>query len=120
LIMGWTNEQFLRYETRRAPKKPFDPTGCKDERELHNQIFNECRRRGWIPLHGSMSERTHRTEGEPDFTIIAQGRVIFIEAKTATGKLSIAQQGMITHAAKLGITIHVIRSFEDFIKICDS
>ena len=28
------------------------------EAELHEKIFDECRRRGWIALHGSMAERT--------------------------------------------------------------
>jgi hypothetical protein len=90
----------------------------KNEADLHAQIFNECRRRGWIAFHGSMSERTHRTAGEPDFIILTDDkRALMVECKTRTGKLSIAQQGMIAHAAKLGHTIHVVRSMEEFFKI---
>ena len=90
----------------------------KREADLHAQIFDECRRRGWIALHGSMAERTCRTLGEPDFVLICDnGRVLFVEAKTAKGKLSLAQQAMIAHAAKLGTTIHVVRSMEEFFKI---
>lgn len=96
--------------------------GCDKESELHEQIFAECRRRGWIALHGAMSERTHRTAGEPDFIILGSCPVMgpliyFIEAKTRLGKLSIEQQAMIAHAAKLGHTIHVVRSFEEFLAI---
>ena len=90
----------------------------KREADLHAQIFDECRRRGWIALHGSMSERTHRTAGEPDFIILADGgRVLFVECKTAKGKLSLEQQAMIAHAAKLGTTIFVVRSMAEFFQI---
>jgi len=90
----------------------------KSEADLHAQIFDECRRRGWIALHGSMAERTSRTLGEPDFVLLCDnGRVLFVECKTAKGKLSIVQQAMIAHAAKLGTTIYVIRSMEEFLKL---
>lgn len=90
------------------------------EKSLHAEIFDECRRRGWIALHGSMAERTHRTEGEPDFTILAdRGRVFLVECKSAHGKLSPAQQAMAAHAVKLDHNIHVIRTRSEFIEIVD-
>jgi hypothetical protein len=91
---------------------------CDDESDLHNQIFDECQRRGWIALHGSMASRTHRTKGEPDFVIIGAG-VWFIECKSAAGKLTTDQRAMIVHAAKLGTIIHVVRSFSDFRDVID-
>jgi hypothetical protein len=85
------------------------------ERELHEKIFDECRRRGWIALHGSMAERTCRTLGEPDFTILAdRGRVFFVECKSRIGKLSPTQAALKLHAEKLGHTVHVVRSMEEF------
>ncbi len=93
------------------------PQPMKSEADLHNAIMDECRARGWIFLHGSMAERTHRTAGEPDFIILASGgRTFFVECKSATGKLSPDQQAMRSHAAKLGHTIHIIRSTEEFLK----
>ena len=90
----------------------------RKEAELHEEIFDECRTRGWIALHGSMAERTCRTLGEPDFTILADGgRVLFVECKTRTGKLSPAQAALKFHAEKLGHTIHVVRSLEEFQKL---
>ena len=90
--------------------------GC--ERDLHIQILDECKRRGWIALHGSMAEATARIVGEWDFTILADnGRVFFIEIKTKTGKLSTAQQGMIQWAAKLGHKVHVVRSLQEFLEL---
>jgi len=93
-------------------------TGTVREAELHEAIFDDCRARGWIALHGSMAERTCRTLGEPDFTILADGgRVLFVECKTRSGKLSPAQAALKFHAEKLGHTIHVVRSRDDFLRI---
>jgi Holliday junction resolvase-like predicted endonuclease len=93
-------------------------TGSEREAELHEEVFAECRRRGWIALHGSMAERTCRTLGEPDFVILADGgRVLFVECKTKTGKLSPAQAALKFHAEKLGHTVHVVRSLGQFLEV---
>ena len=99
-----------------APRRAH--AGVERESDLHAQIFDECRRRGWIALHGNMAERTHRTMGEPDFVIMADGgRVMFVECKSRTGKLSPAQAALKHHAEKLGQTVHVVRSMEEFLKL---
>ena len=93
-------------------------TGVSREADLHEKIFDECRQRGWIALHGSMAARTCRTLGEPDFVILAdRGRVLFVECKTRTGKLSPAQAALKHHAGKLGHPVHVVRSLEEFLKL---
>ena len=90
--------------------------GEEREASLHEAIFDECRRRCWIALHGSMAERTCRTLGEPDFVILADGgRVFFVECKSRTGKLSPAQFALKHHAETLGHTVHVVRSLEEFL-----
>lgn len=102
---------------------PVAESGCEVESELHGQILEECRRRGWIALHGSMASPTKRTEGEPDFVILGQWEstrnpvVFFIECKTKAGKLSPAQQAFRAHAAKLNHTVEVVRSFEQFLQV---
>ena len=97
------------------------PTGqdaMERESDLHEAIFDECRRRCWIALHGSMADRTCRTLGEPDFVILAgEGRVLFVECKSRTGKLSPAQFALKHHAERLGHTVHVVRSLEEFLKL---
>jgi len=92
--------------------------GVVREASLHEEIFDECRRRGWIALHGSMAERTCRTLGEPDFVILADGgRVLFVECKSRSGKLSPAQAALKFHAEKLGHTVHVVRSLREFLEL---
>ena len=113
----FSSEWLFAREARMGKKQTVAKSGCDKESELHEKIFAECRRRGWIALHGAMSERTHRTAGEPDFTILLNGLVLFIECKTRIGKLSSAQVAMIHHAKRLGHTIHVVRSFEEFLKL---
>ena len=90
----------------------------RSESDLHAKIFDECRRRGWIALHGSMSERTHRTPGEFDFVILADcGRIFLVECKTAKGKLSLEQLAMKIHAEHLGHKPAVIRSMGEFMEL---
>jgi len=113
-----TEAEFLAYESRRRP----DARGGGGvrpgaEHELHQSILAECRRRGWIALYSAMNRRTHRNSGEPDFIILADGgRVMHVECKTRTGKLSVSQQGMRAHYRKLGHDYRVVRDFGEFIE----
>lgn len=53
--------------------------------------------------------------GRPDLEIMYNGKTWYIEAKDPKGKLSNVQKALIERAEKVGITIHVISSFEQFI-----
>ena len=102
----------------RPPGATANGGGGSREADLHEAIFDECRRRSWIALHGSMAERTCRTLGEPDFVILAEGgRVLFVECKSRTGKLSPAQVALKHHAWKLGHPVQVVRSMEQFLEL---
>lgn len=88
------------------------------ESELHQQIRNECSRRGWLCFSGAMHKRTWRTSGEPDFVIARDGStVLWMEAKTRTGKLSDDQINVKEKMATLGHTVHVVRNFGEFLEI---
>jgi len=122
---GWTLaevESFNRRHAKPSPVKIVDAAPPeKRESELHEKIMAACRVRGWIYFHGSMATRTRRTIGEPDFIVLADGgRVFFVEVKTAKGKLSPEQFSMQHHAAKLGHTVHVVRSMGDFYKVIET
>lgn len=65
-----------------------------------------------------MAHSTFRTPGEPDFVILAEGgRALLIECKTRKGKLSPEQRAIVAWANKLGHTVHVVRSFGEFIAL---
>ena len=99
------------------PKDEQAPYRAGHELDFHEDILAYCRGRGWIALHGSMAEATHRSEGEWDFVIVAEERRVFlIECKTATGKLTEAQSGMKAWAEKLGHAPKVVRSFQEFLE----
>lgn len=85
------------------------------ESDLHKLILAECGRRNLLAFHGSTAHRTHRTEGEPDFVILLpNGRLLLVECKTHTGRLSDPQIEVMTRAALLQHRIYVVRSFPDF------
>ena len=100
-----------------SPTRP-PSKAVERERDLHEAIKAECQRRGWIAFSGSMAHRAHRTVGEPDFIILTHdGGVLLVEAKTRTGKLRPEQRAIAAWAAKLGHTVHVVRSIEEFMNI---
>ncbi len=88
------------------------------EQEIHRQILQYVAWRKWIALHGAMHKPTHRTIGEPDFVILADsGKVWFIEVKRPGGKLTNEQKQFREKAARLGHTVHVVYSFDEFHKL---
>ncbi len=88
------------------------------EADLHQQIEQYCRSKGWICFHGSMAHRTHRTIGEPDFIIAADGgRTFWVEVKRKGGKATPAQLGTIAWLQKLGQTAAIVWSMDDFLKL---
>lgn len=113
---NWTQADVDAHNNRAKPldfPKPSD--AVEDESDLHSQIIDFCRARGWIYFHGSMAHRAMRTVGEPDFTILASGgRTFFVECKAKNGKLSPQQQAMIAWAEKLGHKVHVVYSIGQF------
>lgn len=100
------------------PEFKASPKAVEREETLHYEIMDFCRDRGWQFLHGSMSERTHRTLGEPDFVILANaGRVYFVECKSRTGKLRYEQAAFIANAVKNGHAVHVVDCMAQFLAI---
>jgi hypothetical protein len=90
------------------------PDSVEEEADLHAQIIDYCRSKGWGYIHGRMDRRSTVTEGSPDFVICADsGRVFFVEAKSKDGKVSVKQQAWIAQAKRNGHTVHVLRSVQE-------
>lgn len=119
--MRLTLGQFLALQVRLNAKRrePVAQDAVEHESDLHQQILDWCKRNGWLCLHGSMAHRSRRTLGEPDMVVILpQGRVALIECKSRTGKLSTDQLALKMLAEKLGHTVHVVRSLQEFVVAC--
>jgi hypothetical protein len=113
----FTQAELQNYLARFAEKSTGIDGVCI-ESDLHDSILADCRKRGWIALHGRMDFSTGRTIGEPDFTIIADcGRTFYIECKSKTGKVSKEQMALHAWASKLGHTVHVVRNMEEYFKV---
>lgn len=114
--MRWTQDQLNAYEARRTPQqKP--SKAVERESELHAQIIEECKRRGWLAFHGSMAHRTFRTPGEPDFVIlIDNGKTLLVECKSKGGKPTKEQAANLAWAKKLGHKAIVVWSFNEFLE----
>lgn len=133
--MRMTQADLDAYEARRrfnTLPKIEQHDACADESELHADIQAECRRRGWLALHGSMAHRAKRTPGEFDFIILASRqvnmigdglrtapRLFLIECKAKGGKLSVEQQAIHAHARKLGHHPHVVHNMLDVLAVFD-
>jgi len=105
----------------KAESLPSSENAVTVEADLHEQIRQVCVDRNWLPLHGSMAHKTFRTPGEWDFVILAEyPRLLLVECKTKTGKLTVEQAGLAAWASRLGWRPTVCRSIEDFTAYCES
>lgn len=117
----WLRDYELRQRVKNGTTQAVPENAVTVEKDLHYDIIEECKRRGWIYFHGSLAHKAMRTVGEPDFTILAdKGRVFFVEAKTRQGKLSTEQLGLKMWAGKLGHQIQTVYSMEEFLSLLSS
>jgi hypothetical protein len=85
--------------------------GCSSEAPLHEHILARCRALGYYVIHSRMDWPTSVAVGAPDFVIAARdGRVVWIECKTAKGKLTAKQQAHVAWLRALGHDVFVCRS----------
>lgn len=100
----------------RQPAKVDD--GEAKESDLHDKIMEACKQRSWVAVHSRMDRPSTTGIGVADFIIFADGgRVFVVEAKSATGKLSIAQMAFMKHLEMLGHTCHAVRSLREFVAL---
>lgn len=116
-----TEEAVMAHEMRVNPVAHSKSSGGVElESELHRQIIEECKRRGWLAVHSRMDAPTTTQLGVADFIILAPNRVLLIEAKSRTGKRTPAQLGFAMWAEKLGHKVHLVRCLSDFFQAVNS
>ena len=91
---------------------------AEHEDSLQEEIIKDARSRGWWVDFSRMDLPTTRPKGAPDVYVFADhGRLIIIEAKSKTGKVRPEQLGVKLALEKLGHTVHIVRSFGEYLKL---
>lgn len=89
----------------------------RSEKELHKLIYAELTRRGVVVIHSRMDRKSSTAVGIPDFCYCYDGVAFAVEVKTATGPLTREQKTTLEKMSANGWSTHVIRSFDEFLKL---
>jgi hypothetical protein len=99
-----------------TPAPTFNPVSL--EADLHGQIEQFCKAKGWLYVHSRYDVRSRVAVGMTDFVIAADGgRTYWVEVKRPKGKATPAQLGTIAWLQKLGHTAGIVWSMDDFMKL---
>lgn len=111
-------EMLARTErARHRSPAPADAQSPNLESDLHEQILDYCRSKGWRAVHSRMDKKTTTDLGVPDFIISAPGRVFFIEAKRKGRKPTPEQLAFMAHVRNHGHPCGVVYSFQEFLYV---
>jgi hypothetical protein len=115
---NWKQADVDAFNARTAASKPTPIVLPVLEKDLHEQIADYCRKRGYYFVHSRMDRRSTVQVGCPDFIVfLPSGRVVCLEAKRKGGKPTPAQQATIAHLHKLGHAAGVVESFLDALQM---
>jgi hypothetical protein len=115
-IIGGSPE-FLRLNPHLFSPSPAAGKSTERERDLHDQILDACTQRRWYVVHSRMDRPTTTALGVPDFVIAMDGgRVLWVECKTRTGKLTSEQEAVKARLERLGHAYVVVRSLREFME----
>jgi hypothetical protein len=90
-----------------------DAKRTKDEKADHNRVMSWVRRNELECIHAPTFRRVHDLPpGWPDFSLIWGDRILFVELKSARGRLSPAQLEMKAKLEAQGATVYVKFSYE--------
>jgi hypothetical protein len=87
------------------------------EREIHNQFIGWLRRHDFLDsYHSDPVRRPTIKAGLPDFGVYRNSRILFIEFKIATGRLSAVQEETFQRMGSQGNVILVCHSYDEAAK----
>lgn len=84
------------------------------ESDLHDDILEWVRVRGFLAIHSRMDRRTTTAKGVADFIIVTHRNVYFIECKRPGKKPTVEQAAFLAHVQKLGWPNAVVHSMQEF------
>jgi len=100
--------------------KPKHAQACENEAKLHEEIKVYCRSKGWLFNESRMDRPSTSGVGSPDFVVaLPSGKTIWVEAKTAKGKLSLEQNAWLAALRKLGHHAGVVRHLREFVMMTE-
>lgn len=119
--MTITQAQYIAMLSRTSPRdtKPALGPGPDRESDLHDQIADYCRGKGWIVHHSRMDKRSTCEKGWADFGIVTPKNVYFIEAKVMGRKLRPEQAAFRAQVLKLNnpnVVHAVVHSMSEFLE----
>ncbi|TXH49971.1 MAG: VRR-NUC domain-containing protein [Desulfurellales bacterium] len=130
--MGWTDEQAIKAglvkdasgkwiqparQNRAAMGQPTATASkaCEIEADLHADILEFCKVRGWRAHHSRMDRPSTCGVGTPDFAIaMPNGVTVWVEAKARTNKLTTEQHAWLAALNILGHVTGVVRNMDEF------
>lgn len=116
---NWTSSELAAHEARHQMIVRCASVAVAREIDLHLEIIRFCDAQWprWKVIRARSDIRSTIAVGAQDFTIFAPGRVLCIECKGPGGKLSAEQLAWALEMQKLGHTVHLVESFEQFLKL---
>ena len=89
--------------------KVVTPGSLLTEKEWHQTVVQVLRLRGWVLFHDTLALRS--AAGYPDITAVhpVQRRVLWVEAKSTTGRVTASQERWIDALSAAGQEVYVIR-----------
>ena len=121
--MRWTQEQLETFMAKFH--HPIDDLDTPDEGKesiLQRKIEKWALEWGkpWLSLRQSKAAKRLLPAGWPDVTLIMpNGKVLFIELKSARGTLSSPQTKLRLQFMALGHTVHLIKSYKSFLGLVE-
>ena len=120
--MRWTDDQLKAYMVGRIPSFCNDTEVPDEGKESVLQRKIEAWSREWgrpcLSFHQSKAAKRMLPPGWPDVTIIMpNAKVLYLELKSASGRLSDEQKQLKLQFMALGHTIHEVRSYKKFLEV---
>lgn len=89
------------------------------ESDLHDNIFDWIRARGWLAIHSRMDQRTATAKGVSDFILVTPKTVVFCECKRPGKKATPEQLAFLAHANRLGWPNGIVHNMKEFSDLMD-
>lgn len=114
--------QYLAHEAKLSSRKlRSDKPIFVRESDIHDDIINYCKSKGWYYVHSHTWCATTNAPGTPDFVIAADnGKTYWIECKRPGGKATTPQLAALTQLQKFGHVSAIVTSLDEFLSVVSS